>query len=46
MAYNIKNKRGRPIKEEKYRTLKNFKGLKGFKFSKIKGNRVYFKKTN
>lgn len=44
MKYNIKSRRGRPVKSEKYRTLKNYKALKGYKFSKIKGNKVYFKK--
>ncbi len=44
MVYPIKRKKGRPKKEEKYRTLKNYKALKGFSFDRIKRNKVYFKK--
>lgn len=43
MAYGIK-KTGRPRQEVKFRTIRNFKALKGFKFHAIKKNKIYFKK--
>jgi len=44
MAYNIKAKQGRPRQDIKYRTIRNFKALKGFEFHEIKGKKIYFKK--
>jgi hypothetical protein len=43
MVYKIKSI-GRPRQNVKFRTIRNFKALKGFKFHKIKENKVYFKK--
>jgi hypothetical protein len=43
MAYKIK-KTGRPKQDVKFRTIRNFKALKGFKFDKIDKNKIYFKK--
>jgi hypothetical protein len=44
MAYTIKQKQGRPRQNVKYRTIRNFKALKGFEFQEIKGKKIYFKK--
>jgi hypothetical protein len=44
MAYKQKLKQGRPRQDVKYRTIRNFKALKGFEFQEIKGKKIYFKK--
>ena len=44
MAYKQKVKLGRKRQNIKFRTIRNFKALKGFKLEKVKGNRIYFKK--
>lgn len=44
MAYKIKSKSGRPRQDVKFRTIRNFKALKGFEFHEIKKNKIYFKK--
>jgi hypothetical protein len=44
MAYKIKQKIGRPRADIKYRTIRNFKALRGFKFEKVEENKIYFKK--
>ena len=44
MAYKLKAKQGRPRQDIKYRTIRNFKALKGFEFHEIKDKKIYFKK--
>jgi hypothetical protein len=44
MIYRTKKKKGRPKAEEKYRTIRNYKALKGYNLVGQRGNKVIWKK--